>query len=277
MISRFEEEIDIKIFDRKKKPVEITREGAAIIRRLKVITKEIDHLNELTKEIKGTVKGTLSMAVIPTIAPFLLPLFLQDFARRFPGLNITVKEQTTGEIMRLLKSRELDIGIISIPVNDTDIEEIKLYDEPFLFYDTAIRNTQVVQSRKLDVSSLCLLEEGHCMRTQVINLCNLHKMNLNNTLNFDYKAGSIDSLLRFVKANKATTLLPYLSTIDLSDADKEHVSSFQQPIPFRTIGVAVHRHFVKKKVLEELRMAILEKVSPLLPQLKLEGSELSPV
>eukprot|EP01036_Dinobryon_divergens_P048933 gene48933-65614_t len=123
MISKFEDEIGIKIFDRKKKPVELTAEGQVIIEQLKVIWKNIEQFTELTKEIKGEIKGTLTISVIPTVAPFLLPLFLQDFAAKFPQLVIKVKEQTTGEIIRQIKSRELDIGIISIPVKDKDIVE----------------------------------------------------------------------------------------------------------------------------------------------------------
>lgn len=277
MISKFEDKIGIKIFDRKRKPVQITKEGALIIEQLKAISREIEQLEELSKEIKGEIKGSLSFSVIPTIAPYLLPLFLQGFANKFPTLSIEVKELTTAEIIRNIKSRELDIGLVSIPVNDPEIEEIKLYDEPFVFYDASAPRPDQVNAAQLDVESLCLLEEGHCMRTQIIQLCDLHKKNLKNKLNFDYKAGSIDSLLRFVKANKATTLLPYLASIDLPIEENYHLSHFAKPIPFRTIGLVVHRHYVKKKVLESLKNEILEKVKDVLPIKNLEGEMLMPL
>lgn len=277
MISKLETELGVQIFDRKKKPVQLTSEGERLLEQFKLISREVAQLHEIVKEIKGEIKGDLTIAVIPTIAPFLLPLFLQSFASRFPNLNIEVREQTTSEIMRHLKTRELDIGILSIPVKDSDIVEHKLYDEPFLFYDAAATKAGKVLAGGLDTSSLCLLEEGHCMRTQVINLCNLHKTNLKNTLNFDYKAGSIDSLLRFVKANKATTLLPYLATTELPEADRAQLSTFPEPVPYRSVGLVVHRHFVKKKILQELKASILDRVVEELPQLELEGAELSPV
>lgn len=277
MISRFEEEIGITIFDRKKKPVEVTAEGRLVIEQLQLIDREIGQLRELTKEIKGEVKGNISISVIPTIAPFLLPRFLQGFANKFPDLNIQVKEQTTNEIVRQLKSRVLDIGILSTPLHERDIVELDLYDEPFLFYDAGAEATETPISNPLDVSNLCLLEEGHCMRTQVVNLCDLHKSNLKNTLNFDYKAGSIDSLLRFVRANRASTLLPYLSTIDLPTNDAGKLSPFADPIPFRTIGLVVHRHFVKKRILEALKKEIQEEVVRLLPKKTSVGQQLSPV
>lgn len=277
MISRFETEIGIKVFDRKKKPVQLTHEGEMIIEQLRAITTEIAQLNELTKEIKGEVKGSLSISVIPTIAPYLLPLFLQGFARKFKDLSIEVKEQTTAEIIRNIKNRDLDIGIISIPVSDPEIEEIKLYDEPFVFYDASASIPENVKAAQLDVGSLCLLEEGHCMRTQVVQLCDMYQHNLKNTLNFDYKAGSIDSLLRFVKANNATTLLPLLSTLDMPKEEQQHLSPFEEPTPFRTIGLVVHRHYVKKKVLESLKSEILEKLKDVLPNKDLEGEMLMPL
>jgi len=260
MISKFEEEIGIEIFDRKKKPVQVTKEGSAIIEQLKIITNDIDQLKELTKEVKGEIKGNLTLSVIPTIAPFLLPLFLQDFAAKFPNLNIVVREETTSEIVRKIKSRELDIGILSIPIEDKDIIEVKLYDEPFVFFDASDSESSSVSIQKINTNNLCLMEEGHCMRTQVLKLCDLNKTSIDTKLNFEYKAGSIDSLLRFVKANRATTLLPYLSIADFSENEKTHVSYFSAPVPYRSIGLVVHRHFVKKRLLETLQKNISEKI-----------------
>ena len=277
MISKLEEEIGIKIFDRKKKPVELTTEGKLLIEQLKTIIKDIQQLEELTKEIKGEIKGNLSISVIPTIAPFLLPLFLQDFATQFPDLNIVVKEETTKEIIRQIKSRELDIGIVSTPLNDADINEIELYNEPFVFYDaknTLLKTTSVT---KINMTNLCLLEEGHCMRTQIIKLCEMHKKDFSTNLNFEYKAGSIDSLLRFVKVNKASTLLPYLAQIDFTKNEKNHISEFSPPIPFRSVGIVTHRHFVKKKISGMLQQAIQSKVAILLPNNQLKGKKLNPL
>lgn len=277
MISKLEEELGIRIFDRKKKPVEMTAEGLLLIERLKIINNEIEKLKELAGEIKGDVKGNLRMAVLPTIAPFLLPLFLQNFAARFPNLNIVVEEHTTAEIIRRIKSRELDMGIISIPITEPDLVEHKLYDEPFVFYNASSSGNSQVAVKKLDMSNLCLLEEGHCMRTQIIKLCDLHKKRIHHNLNFEYKAGSIDSLLRFVKVNKATTLLPYLATIGMSQTEMSHISQFADPVPMRSIGIVVHRHFVKKKILDILQKDIAERVIPILPETKSKGKKLNPV
>jgi LysR family hydrogen peroxide-inducible transcriptional activator len=277
MISKFEDEIAIQIFDRKKKPVQITNEGVLVINQLKLVTNQIDHLKELVREIKGEIKGNLSLSVIPTIAPFLLPLFLHDFASSFPNLNIQVREETTAEIQRKLKLRELDIGIVSIPLLDKELTEIKLYDEPFLFYDVTNTHGKNLSATSLKTENLYLMEEGHCMRTQVLQFCNEKDKTNHSKLNFEFKAGSIDSLLRFVKANHGSTLIPYLATHHFMDQDRIHVSNFTQPVPFRTVGIVVHRHFVKKKLLKSLQQIIVQKIANKLPENLMNGKILYPV
>lgn len=277
MISKFEDEIGVQIFDRKKKPVQLTNEGLLIIEQLKIITNTIDQLKELVKEVKGEIKGNLSISVIPTIAPFLLPLFLQNFASKFPDLNIKVREETTNEIIKKIKSRELDIGILSIPIDDKELIEIKLFDEPFVFYDSKKVINKSISIKNLKMKNLCLMEEGHCMRTQVLQLCDINKKQIGKKLNFEYKAGSIDSLLRFVKVNDANTLLPYLAINDFTKSEKMHVSQFSFPVPYRTVGLVVHRHFVKKNLLEVLRKDIIDAVSSILLKMDVDGEKLSPI
>ncbi len=277
MISKLEDELGIPIFDRKKKPVALTAEGAVLLEQLKIVQREIESLKEISQEIKGEVKGRLIISVIPTIAPFLLPLFLHRFALQFPQLQIIVREQTTGEIIRQLKSRDIDIGIVSTPINDAEIEEQKLYHEPFVYYQAGKEPPKRIEAHELNLSNLALLEEGHCMRTQIIELCNYHENQLVNQLNFNFQAGSIDSLLRFVRGNGASTLLPYLSVYDFPKKESKHISRFSDPVPFREIGLVVHRHFVRKRILQVLEEEILKAVKPILPDIDFSGKRLSPL
>ena len=277
MISKFEDELGIQVFDRKKKPVGLTNEGELIIDQLKIILNNIDQLDELKHKLKGEVKGKLTMAVIPTIAPFLLPLFLQDFANRFPDLVIEVRELTTKEILRQLKSRELDIGILSTPINDSEIKEVDLYEEPFVLYDRALKYPDLIAPEMLDLGELWLMEEGHCFRTQVLKLCDINQQLKKSNLNFDFKAGSIDSLLRFVRANRASTLLPYLATTDFDHVEKCFVKKFEEPIPTRKVGIVVHQYFVKTTVLSLLKSQIELSVMPLLINESIKTNTLNPL
>jgi LysR family hydrogen peroxide-inducible transcriptional activator len=277
MISKFEDEIGFKIFDRKKKPVQLSNEGVLMVEQIKLAITQLEILEGVSKEIKGEISGSLSLSVIPTVAPFLLPLFLQDFAKSFSNLQIKVREETTSEILRKLKSRELDIGILSTPLGDKDIEEHHLYNEPFLYFDAAKLSMKNMNAHKINSEYLCLMEEGHCLQTQILQLCDEHERSIQRKLNFEYKAGSIDSLLRFVKSNQATTLLPFLATIDFTKDERAHLSEFTSPIPFRSVGIAVHRHFVKNKILKVLQQTIQDRVAPILPKVNLKGQGLKPI
>jgi len=263
MITRFEDEIEIKIFDRRVKPVELTEEGEVVVMQLKRIKFEIDQLNEQVQVLKGEMKGDIKIGCIPTIAPFLLPLFLQRFSDKYPNLFFEVKELTTDEIESRILSRELDIGIVSTSMISDELIKYPIYEEDFVLFDASNRTQEEVSINTLDMERFWLLEEGHCMRTQVLEICDVAKPKMNTTFNINYKAGSIDSLLRFVKSNEGKTLLPSLATTDFTEEEKQHLYNFQDDAPSRTIGLVVHQYFVKTKVMEGLLEEITKTIKML--------------
>ncbi|OUU00053.1 MAG: hypothetical protein CBB92_04670 [Flammeovirgaceae bacterium TMED32] len=267
MINKFEDEIGIKIFNRKTKPVSITAEGAQIIKRLRIIQKEMDALDNVVQELKGEMTGELRIGIIPTTAPDLLPLFLSKFASGFPKIKMIVQELTTLEIQKALKNRMLDVGILAIPLEDDELVELNLYSEPFLFYDCStekVKSTIAIQ--ELDYSKLWLLEEGHCLRTQVQNICELSDKSQEKQINIEFKAGSLDSLLRFTKASEGVTILPYLASLALSKSDQKKLTPFKFPTPVRSIGLVTHKHFAKKQLLNQLQAIIKQVILPLIPK-----------
>ncbi len=277
MIARFEDEIGIIVFDRKTKPITITKEGEKIINQLKIVMKELDNLEEITNDLKGEISGSLKIGVIPTIAPFLLPLFLNDFIEKSPKVHFEVKEITTDTIISELENRTLDIGILSTPLNHSGLVETPLYTEPFLLYDRADNQGEKIQDiKKIDSKRLWLLDEGHCMRTQVETICAL-KEERTASSNLAYRSGTIDTLMRFVRKNNAVTLLPYLSTIDFLEEDQSFLKRIAKPTPVREISLVVHKHFVKKKILGLLKKEILKTVTPLLHKSKTKEWLVSPI
>lgn len=269
MINRYEEEIGIKIFNRKTKPASITKEGLEIIDRIKIVTKELDFLEDLIQNLKGEMTGELNIGIIPTIAPYLLPLFLKKFANEFPKVKMIVQEMTTSTIQTSLKNRSIDIGILAIPVYEKELEALELYTEPFLIYDCTTNKptkSKLATFEALDFSQLWLLQEGHCLRTQVQQICDLSKKALDKKINFEFKAGSLDSLIRFTKANDGITILPYLAAQELKAKEKENLITFEHPIPVRTIGLLTHKHFVKKKLFSSMQEIIIESIAPLIPK-----------
>jgi LysR family transcriptional regulator, hydrogen peroxide-inducible genes activator len=273
MINKFEQEVGIYIFNRKTKPVTITQEGFQIIERMRIIENELESMQNLIEEMKGEMVGELRIAIIPTIAPYLLPLFLSDFAKKFPKVKMVVSEMTTSEIQKSLKERTVDIGILSISLDDKELNELELYEEPFLVYDcnsTEIEKETTI--KKLDFSNLWFLEDGHCLSTQVKQICELSNASPNKNVNFQFKAGSLDSLIRFTKANKGITVLPYLIGFDFEEKEKKRLSTFASPVPIRKVGLVTHKHFVKTKLLVELKNEIQRKIMPLLPEISIRNS-----
>jgi len=277
MVARFESEIGITIFDRKTKPITITREGERIIHQLKVISKEINNLGEVAKELKGEISGDLKIGAIPTVAPYLFPVFLNEFISKFPGINFEISEITTAKIIESILSRELDIGIVSIPLKHSELVELPLYHEPFYLFDKAKTNNKIKSSiSKIDYSRLWLLQEGHCMRNQVEKICDFSKRRAISG-NLIYKSGTIDTLMKFVNNNNGVTLLPHLVAISLSKEEQRHINGFKSPIPVRLIGLLVHKHFVKKNILEQLQLTIQEKIIPLIGKGDFEQNVISPL
>ncbi len=270
MISKFEDEIGIKIFERKTKPVSITKEGEQVIFQLKQITHEISQLEELAREIKGEAKGTLKIGCIHTVAPFLLPLFLNSFAQKYPDLNIQIKENSTNSIIRQLKSRDLDIGIVSPPIHDPELIEYPLYDEAFIYFDLNQPKHRMISVDELKPDNFWLMEESHCMRSQVVSICELENQEHLASQNISFKAGSIDSLIRFTKASKGKTLLPLLSLNNFPPEDKKHVRFFNDPVPIRNIGLVTHHHFVKQKFIKLFSEEIIRSVQPVMDKIRVE-------
>jgi LysR family hydrogen peroxide-inducible transcriptional activator len=269
MIGRLEDEIGIKIFNRKTKPVSITPEGEQIIDRLQIVINEVESLENVIQELKGEMAGELKIGIIPTIAPYLLPLFLMEFASRFPKVNIIVKEMTTAHIQKAIKLRMLDIGILALPLGDVELDEIELYTEPFLVYDCRDEKSgSKISINNLDYSKLWLLQEGHCLRSQVYQICELSNQNPKSNINFEFESGSMGSLLRFTKSSKGITIIPYLASIDLPIEEKNNLVEFKEPIPVRSVGLLTHKFFVKKRLANELKKIIQDSVLELLPKIK---------
>lgn len=260
MISKLEEELGLQLFERNKKPVTATREGKEIIIRARQILAETNRLREFATELKESLAGELHLGIIPTLAPYLLPLFLKSFSEKFPQIQLHIKELVTEEIIRRLKSAELDLALLATPLNETHLREIPLFYEEFFVY--ASQNQQFPTKKYLlpnhiDTTKLWLLEEGHCLRSQIFNLCELKKKEVG-AQNVLYEAGSIETLINLVDHHEGITIVPELATRHLRPDQLKKIREFNPPKPVREISLVVAQNFPRLHILEKLKEEILK-------------------
>ncbi len=258
MIKKLEQELGVMIFDRKQKPIAPTTQGKRIIEHAKTILKQKNLLLETVQQEKETITGDLRLGIIPTIAPYLIPLFINTFTTKYPKVNIIAEEINTSLIIEKLKNGHLDIGILATPLEEINIEEIPLFYEEFFLYGSTDFEKEFILPEDINLNQLLLLEEGHCLRSQVLNLCHL-KEKLKS--NFSYKSGSLETLKRLVEKNQGITILPELA---IKGIDKKRIIKFKHPRPVREVSLVIHRSFIKKKMLdtlfEEIRNALPKKL-----------------
>jgi len=262
MIQKLEAELDVKIFDRTRQPVVTTAIGQKVIEQARIVLSEAGNLTKIVAEQKGAVSGELRIGIIPTLAPYLLPLFLNEFLKKYPDLKLKISELTTQDIIEKLEVQRLDAGILATPLKISSIKEHPLFYEEFVVYasqDEKLMKKKYLLADDIDVNHLWLLEEGHCLRSQVVNLCELKRKE---TLlqNLDYEAGSIETLKKMVDINSGITILPELALRDLSKAQEKNIRFFKAPAPVREVSIVTYRYFIKYNLIEALRKAILAKI-----------------
>ena len=258
-LMKLEQELGIKIFDRSKQPVIATPAGEELISHARKILSERNNLLDFLHLHKGILAGELKVAVIPTLAPYLLPLFIPSFTKKYPKVKLIISEMTTGVIIKRLKEGKIDTGILVTPLNETGIKEQVLFYEEMLAYvsskNTAYKKTYVLP-QDIDPNKLWLLEEGHCFRTQIANLCQLRRASVQGSY-FEYEAGSLETLRRLVELNDGITILPELATFEMTAKQKNLLRKFRQPIPMREVSIITHRDHVKKNLIELLKKEII--------------------
>lgn len=258
-IQKLEHELGIKIFDRSKQPVVATDIGEEVIIQARKILNESKLLEQIVSDRKGLLQGELKLGIIPTLAPYLLPLFIPQFTKKYPSVKLKISDLTTYQIIEQLRNGRLDAGLLVTPLNDAGIREYPLFYEEMVAYvsrsSAAFKKTYVLPD-DLDGSKLWLLEEGHCFRTQIMNLCELKKQSAH-SVSFEYEAGSIETLRKMVEINSGVTVLPELATLDLSAKQMSLLRHFKSPAPMREVSLVIHRDFVKRRLIEVLREEIL--------------------
>jgi len=256
-IQKLEEELGVKIFDRTKQPVIPTEMGMGIIAQARVVLREAGMIREMISEQKDTMTGEIRIGIIPTLAPYVLPPLFKNIREKYPQVNLVIKETITEEIILELKNNRLDCGIVVTPLKDSSIkEDILFYEELFVYVSrkNALHDKKYVLPTDIDPSQLWLLEEGHCFRSQILNLCELRKYS---NLHFRYETGNIETLKRMVDKSDGITILPELAVMEFTKAEMNHVKRLKEPSPAREVSLVTHRDHLKTKLIKTLKEEIL--------------------
>lgn len=261
-VSKLEKKLGLKLFDRSKQPVIPTEAGREIIAQARKILAEAEQIGEIVQTRKGVLAGQLRVGIIPTLAPYLLPLFVQSFTRKYPQVKLIVNEMTTDFLISRLREGKIDLAILVTPLQEPGITEYVLFYEELLAYvskKNSLYKKEYLLSKDIDPQKLWLLEEGHCFRSQIVNLCELRKAGKEGSF-FEYEAGSIETLRKMVEVNDGITILPELATSDLSTSQLQMLKKFNKPAPMREVSLVVHRDTVKKRLVERFRQEILASI-----------------
>ena len=254
MIRKLEEELDTTIFDRSKQPVVPTPTGELILEQARKILMEVARLHDLLRQQKCSLSGDLRVGIIPTLAPYLVHRFINRFLEKYPGVHLSVSEHVTSAIIKRLKKNQLDVGILVSPLNDPSIRETPLFYEPLLVYSSHTYEKHYLLPEDIAPEELLLLEEGHCLRSQIMNLCELRRRAESR---LHYQSGSLETLIRLVGMGQGVTILPAMAVETLSTEQRQHIFPFRAPAPVREVSLATHRDFLKNDLIAALRQEIM--------------------
>ncbi|MGE0616966.1 MAG: LysR family transcriptional regulator, partial [Bacteriovoracia bacterium] len=214
-VQRLEENLGFVLFDRAKKPVRATDRARPVLAQMKLILHEVRKLEEqIHGRVRGPLSGELTVAVIPTLAPSLLPRLLPRLRRRLPNLDLDLREMQTPDIIQALNRDEIDLAIVALSLGSPQISERPLFWEPLSVVcgkEHPLRRFRRIKPQNLSPEDIWLLEEGHCLRTQMLDLCGM-KGRRDAGSNFRLESGSLETLKNLVDTVGGYTLAPYLAT-----------------------------------------------------------------
>ena len=257
-IKKMEEDLNIRIFDRTKQPVVPTDIGSEIIEHARIVLSEAGRLKEKIKHYHGEVSGDLKIGIIPTLGPYLLPLFAGDFKRKYPHANLHIEELITDQIAEKLRTDHLDAGIFVTPYNDPHIIEQPLFYEELLIYahqDHTLLQKPHIEVADLNSPDIWLLNDGHCFRSQVINLCAISPSR-RQELPFDLEGGSLETLMRIIRREGGFTVIPELTANELWESNAGNIARFWGAKPLREVSLCFSRNYVKYNLLQSFAETI---------------------
>lgn len=255
-LRKLEEYLGVPLIERQPRRVTLTEAGTRVVERARRLLLEADAIVELTRTDRDPLAGALKLALIPTVGPYLLPHVARRLRRDLPRLKLMLYEYQTAPLLEKLRSGELDLGILALPVPLDGLEAQPLYEEPFTVAVPAGHPLGARDRVKLDDlkgETLLLLEDGHCLRDQALEVCSRVKVHEDQ----DYRATSLETLRQMVAAGHGVTLMPQLATeSQAGPARGLRFKSFVKPAPARTIGAVWRKSTTRAPAIEAVADSI---------------------
>lgn len=236
-LKKLEDFLGVTLFDRSLKRVSPTPTGAEIVASARLIAAETAHIQELARHAHEPMARTLRLGIIPTLGPYYLPHALGVLHKNFPQLRLLLREQMTAQIMQDLANGQLDAALLALPLQDDNLSYMPLFDEPFLAafpVQHRLSKRSSIKITELRDEPLMLLEEGHCLRDQALEVCSTEQKKME-----EVRATSLETLRQMVGMGIGITLLPALAaqTTTKSKPATIQIILFKAPVPHRRIAL----------------------------------------
>lgn len=239
-VAQLEDTLGVRLFERDRRRVLVTPTGAEILARARRVMQEVDGLVDLAQVLVQPLAGTLRVGLIPTVAPYVLPKIMPALQQAYPHLRLLLREDRTETLVRDLAEGTLDLLLLALEADLGDIERMPLKRDAFVVAmsnDNALADKTRLRESDLDGQRVLLLEDGHCLRDQVLPICARgHATEVG-----DFRATSLHTLAQMTATGIGITFLPEIA-VD-TEARLEHLAirPLRKPIPFRTLGLAWRR------------------------------------
>ena len=255
-LKKLEDYLGVQLIERAPKRVALTAAGEEIVQRARRILEASDEIVELARGHRDPLAGRLKLALLPTIGPYLLPNVAARLRKQLPRLELMLYEYQTDPMLEKLHSGEIDVGILALPVQMDGLDSYELYKEPFTVALPAghrLATRQNIKVEDLNHETLLLLEDGHCLREQALDICSgsdVHEKQ-------DFRATSLETLRQMVAAGVGITLLPELAGRGAyGNARGVAIKPFAKPVPTRTIGAVWRKSSARREAILALAKQI---------------------
>ncbi|MES2857787.1 MAG: DNA-binding transcriptional regulator OxyR [Pseudomonadota bacterium] len=236
-IRKLEEELGVSLVERAPRKLMLTAAGQDVVLRARRIVAEVEQMKESARRSRDPEAGALRLGVFPTLGPYLLPHVVPQLRVRFPQLELLLVEEKSDVLLARLREGKLDATLLALPLHDDQLHAELLFEEPFVVAaprEHAFASRASLTMAELADETLLLLEDGHCLRDQALDVCRLSGAHERT----GFRATSLETLRQMVAAGVGVTLLPALSVhAPIVQPDNIRLVPFAEPAPSRQIAL----------------------------------------